>query len=306
MTKSCALPIAAFLLLLGGNARAEEPAVPSGTTGVQAPASSGSTEIGGEGTFATAEALPEEEEEEESTDATELSLSAGGLLSTGNARAVAATGAINFRLRRDRHQFTSVFAGNYGSAALPDEDYAENVKNFQGRIRYDVFFAERWSAFLMFTARNDYFQGLDLRINIDPGVAFHILTKKTHRLWVEAGYDFQHAIRNRDAVYDDMGNPLTDDSGNEIEKTNTVHAARLFVGYSNHLSEKVSFDTGLEYLQSVTSGETFRFNWDNALTAQLVKNLAISGTFTLRYENAAIVNKKLDTITAINLVYRFF
>lgn len=298
MTKSCALPIAAFILLLCGTARAEDPAVPSGTTGVQAPASSGSTDIGGEGTFATAEALPEGEEE--STDATELSLSAGGLLSTGNARAVAGTGAINFRLRRDRHQFTSVFAGNYGTAALPDEDYEKNVANLQGRIRYDVFFAERWSAFLMFTGRNDYFQGLDLRINIDPGVAFHILTKKTHRLWIEAGYDFQHAIRNRDAITEAEG------MGDLLEKTNTVHAARLFVGYSNHLSEKVSFDTGLEYLQSVTDGKTFRFNWDNALTAQLVKNLAISGTFTLRYENNPVVPKKLDTITAVNFVYRFF
>ncbi|HFE46957.1 MAG TPA: DUF481 domain-containing protein [Nannocystis exedens] len=300
MTKSYALPIAAFVLLLSGNARAEDPAVPAGTTGVQAPASSGSTEIDGQGTFATAEEIPEGEEEE-STDATELSLSAGGLLSTGNARAVAGTGAINFRLRRDRHQFSTVFAGNYGAAAQgPDDSLEKNVANLQGKIRYDVFFAKRWSAFLMLTGRNDYFQGLDIRINIDPGVAFHILTKKTHRLWVEAGYDFQYAIRNRDAIAE------AEAMGGTLEKTNIVHAARLFVGYSNHLSEKVSFDTGLEYLQSVTDGKTFRFNWDNALTAQLVKNLAISGTFTLRYENNPVVPKKLDTITAVNLVYRFF
>lgn len=314
MTKSSALPIATLLLLASGSASAQDPAVPAGTTGVQAPATSGATEIDGQGKFATAENPVEAEAvEEEDTDVTDLTVSAGGLLSTGNARSVAATGALNFRLRRDRHQFTTVFAGNYGAAAQAiDQGYEPNVANLQGRARYDVFFAKRWSAFLMVTGRNDRFQGLDLRVNVDPGVAFHILTKKNHRLWTEAGYDFQYDVRRYDSIIekDDMGVPVLDMDGNTIQtsdKTAVVHAARLFVGYSNHINETVSFDTGLEYLQSVTEGKTFRMNWDNAITAQLVNNLSISGTFTLRYENNPLPDvRKLDTITAMNLVYRFF
>jgi len=311
MMTSRVLPIASLFLLLGGTAQAQD-VVPGGTTGVQAPATSGATELDGQGKFASATS-PVDAAAEENPDVTELQMSAGGLLSTGNARAVAGTGALNFRLRRDRHQFSTVFAGNYGAAAqVGDENYEPNVANLQGRMRYDVFFAKRWSAFLMLTGRNDRFQGLDLRLNVDPGVAFHILTKKTHRLWVEAGYDFQYDIRRYDSIIarDDMDVPILDMDGKTMQtsdKTATVHAARLFVGYSNHINETVSFDTGLEYLQSVLDGKTFRLNWDNAITAQLVNNLSISGTFTLRYENNPLPEiRKLDTITAMNLVYRFF
>lgn len=308
-----ATPLALVVFAASGDALAQEPkAVPAGTTGVQSPATSGSTEIADQGKFAKADDIVEAEAEEDK-DVTDLTVSAGGILSTGNARSAAATGALNFRLRRDRHEFTTIFAGNYGAAGLDDrEGFETTVANVQGRMRYDVFFAERWSAFLMFTGRNDRFQGLDMRLNIDPGVAFHILTKKNHRLWVEAGYDFQYDIRRYDAIIerDDEGNPVLDMNGNTkqvSDKTSTVHAARLFAGYSNHLSEQVSFDTGVEYLQSLLDGKTFRINWDNAVTAQLVQNLSLSATFTLRYENSPLPDvKKLDTISAMNLVYRFF
>ncbi|HRI10249.1 MAG TPA: DUF481 domain-containing protein, partial [Nannocystaceae bacterium] len=74
----------------------------------------------------------------------------------------------------------------------------------------------------------------------------------------------------------------------------------------NRLSEKVSFDTGLEYLQSLLKGDTFRLNWDNALTTQLWGRLSLAATFTLRYENHPLPDvRRLDTITAMNLVFRF-
>ncbi|MCA9636089.1 MAG: DUF481 domain-containing protein [Myxococcales bacterium] len=310
LSLSLALALSSLVLGLPASAAAEEPtAVPTGTTGVQAPATSGKTEIEGQGKFGAAAAEPEEEE---STDATELQIAAGGRLPTGNARAAAVTAAGNFRLRRDIHQFMAIFAGNYGAGAPAGSGYEVNVANLQGRMRYDVFFAKRWSAFLMLTGRNDRFQGLDFRVNIDPGVAFHILNKKNHRLWVEAGYDFQYDLRRWDAIIekDEMGAPVLDMDGKYIltsPKTQTVHAARLFAGYSNHISEKVTFDTGVEYLQSLLDGKTFRINWDNALTTQLVNRFSLAATFTLRYENHPLPNvRKLDTITAMNLVYRFF
>lgn len=289
----------------------EPEAPPAGTVGGQTPATSGATELEGQGTFATAAEKPKVEE---TTDATELTLSAGGMLSTGNSRAASMTGMADFRLRRYIHQAQAVVVGNYGLTSEEGKDNfkKETVENIQGRIRYDIFFHPRWSAFTMATARHDVFQGLDLRLNIDPGVAFFALTKPNHRLWFEAGYDFQFDLRTKcQRDPDNPGETLKDMVTNDCiktpnnRKTSEIHAARLFGGYVNKLSENLTFNTGLEYLQSLQHADVFRLNWENALSVQFKANLSIAATFILRYENTPLDGvEKLDTQTALNLVYR--
>jgi len=312
----------------------EDPGVPTGTV-TAAPATSGATEIEGQGKFAAAVT-----EAQHAEDATELDVSAGGLLSTGNAFAAAATVQGRFRLRRGIHQVGAQVAGNYGFAdvesqitryvfiedalggnradeRIDTELSRENtVSNLQGMARYDVFFARRWSAFLMSTVRRDRFQGLDMRLNIDPGVALHVLTRAKHRLWVEAGYDFQYDVRREEAVFEDqLVDPIVDadDDGfadtervRVAEDTQVNHAVRLFGGYANALSDRVTFDTNIEYLQSVLVARRFRVNWLSGLTIQLADRLGLAFTFTLRYENEPLPDvEKLDTITAVLLTVRF-
>lgn len=295
--------ILALAVLTASNA----PEEPEGTVGTRGPASTGTTELEGTGKFGTAAAVVEEEEE--TTDATELQIAAGGLLSTGNARAFALTSLGRFRLRRDIHELRSEAAGNYAQSAVDrDDDLEATVGNVQGRVRYDVFFAKRWSAFSMITARHDPFQGLRLRMNVDPGVAFYALTKKTHRLWFEAGYDYQYDVRMRDAIIakDDDGNVILDADGNTIQVRDSVqhnHAARLFGGYANHLNEYVTFDTGFEYLQSFLVAHRWRINWDMALTTSLGKRFSFATTFTMRVDNDPLPDvRKIDTITSFNLL----
>lgn len=310
-----------------------EPHVPEGVVEA-APASTGTTEIPGQAKFGVAEALAEE-----STDATELEIAAGGVLSSGNAFAAAVTGMGRFRLRRGIHQVTAQVAGNYGygtveqrttryrweptldDPVVADEEVAlgrePTVSNVQGMLRYDAFFAKRWSAFAMTTARRDRFQGLDLRLNVDPGVAFHALADAHHRLWFEAGYDFQYDRRRREAIFETrpVDPPAPDPDDPELALTERVrladdtlvnHAARLFVGYNNSLSSKVTFDTGLEYLQSFLVGRRFRLNWVNAVAVQLAGRVGVAVTFTLRYEHQPLPGiRPLDTITAVLLTVRF-
>lgn len=285
---------------------AEEQDLPAGTV-TQDPATSGSTEIAEQGKFAAASV-----DDRNADDATELEIAAGGVLSTGNARAFQGTATGRFRLRRGRHQAGAAFAGNYGRAAADaDSDVETTVSNVQGMARYDFFFAKRWSAFFMVTARNDRFQGLDLRLNIDPGIAFYALTNPKHRLWFELGYDFQYDDRRRDSIFGDVPVDPSDPEGETmrvqlVDERATNHAVRLFAGYSNQLSDLVSFDTGLEYLQSVIDAGRIRVNWINALTATLGDRLGIATTFTLRYENEPLPDVvKLDTITAILLTVKF-
>lgn len=304
-------------------APAEDPNVPTGTASQDA-ASSGSTELGDGGKFSTAQDVGPNEEPAEgedgevdphANDATEFDIALGGIFSTGNSRNIAATGVSNFRLRRTIHQFGASVAGNYGAAGVPDTDRFEtNIGNVQGLARYDVFFARDWTAFLQYTGRHDTFQGLTYRMNIDPGFAYYAINKPKHRLWFEAGYDFQYDLRTDEArtLLDADGVPVLDMDGDtqidpDIDKTLVNHAARIFVGYSNKLSDKVSFDTGLEYLQSVIVARRFRLNYLAGLSTQLGERFSLATTFTLRYENDPLPEvQKLDTITSVSLAYRFF
>ena len=308
-----------FLPDLALAAPPEDPNVPAGTAG-QANASSGSTELGTGDKFSTAQDVGTEGEGEEgeggeedphANDITSFDISAGGIFSTGNSRTLAATGLANFQMRRTIHQFGAQVAGNYGAGGNPDDDgYTTNVANVQGLVRYDVFFAKRWTAFLQTTARHDTFQGLNLRMNVDPGFAFYAINKPNHRLWFEAGYDFQYDLRTDESrlLLDDMGVPVEPNEFDPaIEPFLINHAARLYAGYSNKLSDKISFDTGLEYLQSVIVARRLRLNYLAALNMSLVDRLSIALTFTLRYENDPLPDvQKLDTISSVSLTYSFF
>jgi putative salt-induced outer membrane protein YdiY len=218
-------------------------------------------------------------------------------------------------LRRTIHQVSAAVAGNYGATGAIDSDrYDTTVGNVQGLARYDVFFAKRWTAFTQVTARHDSFQGLDSRLNVDPGFAFYALNQPKHRMWFEAGYDFQYDVRADKALIlrDVDGNPVLDVNGDTqrdpaLDKVFLNHAARLYAGYSNKLSERISFDTGFEYLQSVIDPKVFRMVYLAGLNTQIVENFSLAVTFALRYENTPLPTiRRLDTITALSLAYRFF
>jgi putative salt-induced outer membrane protein len=282
--------------------------MPEGATKKDA-ATTGSTELGGSGQVATAAAPAAPVKEKPHI--TELNLSAGGIFNTGNSRSLAVTGLGKFLLRRDIHQFTAGIAGNYGQAALaPNDDPAtadidesqvrRSTANVQGQVRYDAFFHERFSAFLMTTARYDEFQGLDLRLNVDPGIAMYALAEEKHRLWFEVGYDYQLDIRNAEALLAAERMTMED-----LDRIRHNHAARLFAGYTNNLSKYVTFDTGFEYLQSFLIGRWFRFNWVNALNVQITNRFSLATTFTLRYDNLPLPGvRKLDTVTALLLALK--
>ena len=62
--------------------------------------------------------------------------------------------------------------------------------------------AGSFAVFGAVSARHDRFQGLELRINLDPGVSYYFIDEEKQQLWLEGGYDFQHDIRRDDAIAD--------------------------------------------------------------------------------------------------------
>jgi putative salt-induced outer membrane protein len=268
--------------------------LPEGTRAAD-PASKGATEVGGSG-FQDVE-RPKDEDK----DTAQLDVAAGGLIATGNARQVALTGSSKFKLRRDVNQLKALAAVNYARAATADDEdsgLVETVSNAQGSLRYDFFFADHWSLFAAVTARRDRFQGLDLRLNLDPGVAYYLIDRPNQQLWVEAGYDFQHDVRRDENLAEARA------AGEVLDKTESRHSVRTFAGYDDKLNERVSFATGLEYIQSVQESDTYRLNWDASITSNIAGRFSTAVTLSLKYDSQPLPGvKTLDIVSAFNLVY---
>jgi putative salt-induced outer membrane protein len=243
-------------------------------------------------------------------DGTTISLAAGGLLTSGNSRlfAFSANGAIESRF--DANGLGAAIVANYGEGAPAGQPVQVSTENIQGRLRYDRYVIEQASVFLIVTGRHDRFQGVDLRLNLDPGFKYLFLREQSNALWAEAGYDFQYDVRrneNRVVLGADKA-PVLDVNGQPtiLDKTHVDHSSRLFLGYRRGFNKEVTLTTGVEYLQSVIDSERSRLNFDALLAAKVGGGLAVGVGFSARYDNAPLPGKKdLDTSTTLSLIYAF-
>ena len=262
----------------------------------QVPASAGSTQVVKEGFLAVVPVAAG------SKDGTTLKLSAGGLLSAGNSRNLALTGAADYFQRRGSSQFSALAAVNYGRSAQDQDLPSETtVENYQGTVRYDYFFAGSLAGFGAVSARRDRFQELDLRLNFDPGLAYYFIDEKDQRLWSELGYDLQFDVRREEAVNASLADL---DETNDLAHTEVRHSVRVFAGYVNQVGTAVKFNAGVEYLQNVTEAKNARVNVDLGLTSQINGSFSIATTFSLKFDNNPVPGvETTDLVTALNLVY---
>jgi putative salt-induced outer membrane protein len=175
------------------------------------------------------------------------------------------------------------------------------TENLQGRLRYDRYVLDDASVFMLVTGRHDRFQGLAFRLNLDPGFKYLFVNRPKTALWGELGYDFQYDVRT------DEGREVRNDTGvlvETLEKTQTDHSVRTYLGLRHAFSKEVIFSNGLEYLQSFIDAKRYRFNYDVLLAANIWGGLAFGAGFTARFDNQPLPEvKKLDTATTLSLIY---
>ncbi len=254
---------------------------------------SGSTEVINE------QPLVHTQREGEVEDTTELSLQGGALVAGGNARTAAMTGGTRFFRRMGPSEFTNQNAVNYARTGTEDGGPMETtVENYQFRLRYEYFFTNNVSAFLAAQARRDQFQGLNVRLGIDPGVAYYFVRNGATRLWLEGGYDFQYENRTQETV--DLGEA----EGTPIDKSLVDHNARFYLGYDQKLDDRLHLVAGLEYFKSLTSEKDWRLNWDTSLNVSLIDNFSLAiGSMALYNNNPLPGVKRLDVTSSLSFVY---
>jgi putative salt-induced outer membrane protein YdiY len=244
------------------------------------------------------------------TSSTSATVSAGGQLATGNSRQLAATANGLFETRFGDNSFGAAILGNYGEGAAPGASLVETAKNIQGRLRYDRYLTERASLFFAVTGRQDKFQGLYFRLNLDPGFKYLFINCPKTTLWGELGYDFQYDDRYNSARYvlDANGDRVVDNFGNWewVPKTEVDHSVRAFVGAKHAFNEQVNIAGGVEYLQSVVDSKRSRLNFDLLFVAKVGAGASVGLGFSARYDNDPLPGKQnLDTATTVSLLYSF-
>jgi putative salt-induced outer membrane protein len=237
-------------------------------------------------------------------------VSAGAQLVSGNSRLLAVTGSGVFDLRSNGNGFGAALVGNYGQGAPPGASVVETTENVQGRLRYDRYLVDEASVFLIATGRHDRFQGLDFRLNIDPGFKYLFVKRASEALWAEVGYDFQYDIRRDDALaeLDGSGMPVLDASGQPVllPKTATDHSLRFFYGAHHAFNEHVTLALGYEYLQSFIESTRYRLNFDVLFAAKVSGGLAVGFAGSARFDHDPLPGKeRLDTTLTANVIYSF-
>lgn len=240
-----------------------------------------------------------------SSDETNVNLSSGGLITTGNSKTLALTLNGQFDMRRGDNGVLVGLVGNYGESTVAPNPSKPTAQNVQGKLRYDRFFIDNVAGFLIVTGRHDRFQGIGFRLNLDPGVKVVAYKDDAQSFWVEGGYDFQFDARN------DTGRvpPADAPAGTPpLDATRTDHSARGYLGYRRNFNSAVTFSTGVELLQSFVktdlgSADT-RVNFDANLGAKLDFGFSLGVGFTARYDRLPIPGKQqLDTSTTLSLLY---
>ncbi len=240
------------------------------------------------------------------TDSTSASVSAGGQWAAGNSNLLAGTLNGVFDMRRGYNGFGAALLGNYGQSAPPGKDAVATTENLQGRLRYDRYIIDQAGFFGIATGRHDRFEGLDFRLNLDPGFKYIPVLEQNFSIWVEAGYDFQYDIRRDDSrvQLDSSGNPIP--GAPLLDKTASDHSTRLYVGYRHAFNKEVTLSTGVEYLQSFIESTRYRINGDALIAAKVGGGLSVGFGFNLRYDHAPLPGKKdTDTATTLSLIYAF-
>jgi len=298
MSAKTTLPCILVGLLLATPALADD--VPAGTAGTGA-ATKGKSDIVTDTKVETAA-----KKDPKDKDATEWSVQGGLLATSGNTQSLAVTGGTAFRLRKKDDQLSAAAAVNYARASTPAKGDKPatpadtTVENYQAKVRYDRFISGSFVGFLGVQGRRDRFAGLDLRLQVDPGVGYYFIDTKPIVFWAELGYDFMHDIRRDDALV-----PQKD--GTIPEKTATVHSGRAFLGYKNKINAGTAISFALEYLQGLSNTDAYRFNGEMIVSAKLTKTFSLATSFAFRYDHAALPGKeKLYTVTAASLVYSIF
>lgn len=277
-------------------------------------------------------------DEKKNPDAVEWNAAAeaGLIFTTGNSETTTATGGLKVSRKGGDNKLSLEASAAYAKSSLRTLDDRNGnglidnqneivsvdsvtAETLNGKLRYDRFLTEFNSLFVAALASRDVPAGKKAVYGAQVGYSRRLYKTKTTEAVGEFGYDFSR----QELV-----------SGT----ANSIHSARLFTGVKSAMTEGADVDASVEVLTNlnretltttddngkVIDGGAFkdtRVNGHVGISAKVGKNLAVSTTIDLKFDNrpAPLAIKgamlamgfvpeaaKLDTIMKASLIYTFF
>lgn len=154
-------------------------------------------------------------------------------------------------------------------------------------LRYDRFFGERDSLYVLFGALTDPFAGYDLRTHEQLGYSHLFVANAKTRLVGEFGFD----VAQENFV--DGVDPSSAD----------IFAARAMLGVAHAFNEGVSFEDKFEVYENVLDPNDLRLLNTASLTSKLSGKLSLKLSHALTYDNAPVEGfEPIDQTTLLTFV----
>jgi len=148
----------------------------------------------------------------------------------------------------------------------------ETARRLSADGRYDRFFGDRNSLYVLAGALVDPFAGYDLRTHEQIGYSRHLVANDSTNLIGELGVDY--AQEN----YVDGVDP----------NTLQVVAARMMLGLSHKLDEKTAFEDTVEVFESVMDPADVRINNIASFSTSLADGLSLKLSHETRFDNVPV------------------
>jgi putative salt-induced outer membrane protein len=190
-----------------------------------------------------------------------------------------------------KYKFSEKWTGSWVIGGIYNEtNGVKDAERYFTDLRADYTITDRWYAYGLGSWFRDEFAGFDNRIAIGPGAGYKFLIGPKHFLSGEGGLNY---------TYEDYTDPAEGDE-NFLE-------GRFYGIYEWAITEKTKFSQGLEYLQSLSHGSTWKLNSETDFTVTITEILALKVSYFVFYNNNPRPSTldKTDTIFATSLVVTY-
>ncbi len=230
---------------------------------------------------------------------TNLSAELGFTYVSGNAVVLALNGGLRFshRWRRNRFQLPATLnigqsiADTDGSGTLDEEERAvgltENARRVIVEPRYDRFFSDKDSLYVVIGVLHDPFIGYDLRPHQAIGYSRLLVDDDDTEVRVEAGFDYAQEF------YVEGQDP----------RFQTVFAAHVQGLFKQNFNENVSFTDTIEVFENLLDPRDLRLVNTATLNSTLNSKLSIKLSHQLLFDNVPVEGfRKTDQTSMVTLV----
>ncbi len=245
--------------------------------------------------FSETEKEAAEAEKPEATASVEIGASA----TDGNAVAYTINGLVKGDYKWSANKLAAVAGVNVGRA-IADADgdgqlsnaernagSVENGRRYFTEGRYDRFFGERNSLYVMGGAFVDPFAGYDLRSHEQLGYSRIVTDSETTKFVLEGGIDF---------AQENYVEGVDPNNAN-------VLAARVMVGLTHQFNEHLAFTDSVEVYENVLDVEDLRLLNSAAVSAQAADKLSLKVSHNLTFDNQPVEGfRTLDHTTLVTVV----